>query len=132
MSITTDGVFNFIPDTDYTGLDSFEFVVSDGNGGMASAVVNLVVNPVNDAADVMNASGEVTEDTVFNGQLLAVDKDGDAITFESDDTRTPQHGTLVVSAEGSFSYVPDINFVGVDTFGSVSYTHLTLPTILLV
>ncbi len=29
---------------------------------------------------------------------------------------TPQHGTLTLNADGSFSYTPDANFNGTDSF----------------
>ncbi len=44
-----------------------------------------------------------------------VDPDGEALTAVSI-LDTPEHGTLVAFANGSFSYVPDAGFTGTDAF----------------
>ena len=42
--------FNYTPETGFTGNDSFNYTISDGNGGTATATVNITVNePIPDA-----------------------------------------------------------------------------------
>ncbi|MEM8749871.1 MAG: tandem-95 repeat protein [Pseudomonadota bacterium] len=47
--INVDGDVVFTPDADYFGPASFTYTIEDGNGGEATALVNINVNPVNDA-----------------------------------------------------------------------------------
>lgn len=51
-----------------------------------------------------------SEDQVLSGQLLAVDADGDALTYEV--TQLPFTGTLVAQPNGQFTYTPPLNFSG--------------------
>lgn len=57
--------------------------------------------------------------TLPAGGVLAndVDYDGDALSAEL--ALAPQHGTLVLSPEGAFSYVPEADFAGTDHWSYV-------------
>ena len=72
------------PNLDYNGPDAFTYQVSDGNGGTATATVNLTVNAVNDdpvAVDDAYATDEDTPLVVAAPGVLAndTDVDGDAL-----------------------------------------------------
>ena len=41
---------------------------------------------------------------------------------------TPAHGTVMLDADGSFTYTPDANFAGTDTFTYVATTGTAGPT----
>jgi VCBS repeat-containing protein len=60
------------------------------------------------------ASGN--EDTVITGNVLTNDTDTDADTLNSDLVSGPAHGSLTLNAGGSFSYTPDANWNGTDSF----------------
>ena len=51
--------------------------------------------------------------------VLANDSDADGEPFQITDHTTPGHGSVVLDAAGHFSYTPDADYVGSDTF---SYT----------
>ncbi|MGE4230547.1 MAG: tandem-95 repeat protein, partial [Dongiaceae bacterium] len=78
----------FTPAADYSGPASFTYTVSDGNGGTSTAMVNVTVNPVNDAP-VANADAVSTnEDTALTIPVATLlgndtDVDGDALTITS-------------------------------------------------
>ncbi len=40
----TDGTVTYTPDLNYCGPDSFVYKINDGNGGTATATVNVTVN----------------------------------------------------------------------------------------
>jgi len=46
---STSAEVTYTPDADFFGADSFIFQVDDGNGGFATALVNITIDPVNDA-----------------------------------------------------------------------------------
>ncbi|MEL4896890.1 Ig-like domain-containing protein, partial [Crocosphaera sp. Alani8] len=43
LTLNSDGSFSYTPDQDFTGVDSFSYTVSDGNGGTATADVSINV-----------------------------------------------------------------------------------------
>ena len=47
--INDDGTVTYTPNPDFNGTDSFEYTISDGNGGTDTATVTITVNEVNDA-----------------------------------------------------------------------------------
>jgi len=109
---------SYIPDTGFSGIDSFTYVVSDGNGGTAAATVTISVAAVNDPP-VAEGDGAVTDEGVpVTIPVLSndADPDGDRLTVES--VEAPEHG--VASSDGTdVIYMPEAGFSGVDTF---SYT----------
>ena len=124
------GAYTYTPNANFNGNDSFTFAVSDGNGGVVTATVNLTVNPVNDAPVASALTVNATEDQVFNGTLpAATDVDGDTVTYALNTGAA--NGTVTVNGNGSFIYVPNANFNGTDAFtytvsdgngGSSTYT----------
>jgi len=46
LVLNLDGSFTYSPDTDFSGIDSFIYIVSDGNGGTDTATVTITVNEV--------------------------------------------------------------------------------------
>ena len=43
-----DGTWTYTPDSTFNGVDSITYTVDDGNGGTATATLNLMINPVID------------------------------------------------------------------------------------
>jgi len=78
---------------------------------IAPAVAPANAPPVAQPGTVLTA-----EDHVFSGQLSATDRDGDALTFDVVEGGEPAHGAVSISSNGIFSYTPDSDFGGADTF----------------
>jgi VCBS repeat-containing protein len=112
--VNTDGTFDYTPDANFNGSDSFTYIVSDGNGGTDTETVTITVDPVNDdpVASAGMALGD--EDTMINGALVASDIDGDTLTFALDTDAS--NGAVVVQPNGIYTYTPDANFNGNDSF----------------
>ncbi|MCU0303437.1 MAG: Ig-like domain-containing protein [Thermoanaerobaculales bacterium] len=110
-----DGVFSYLPDPDFNGVDTFDVEVSDGELG-AAATVTINVLPVNDPPTAGDASWETAENTPLTATLPGADIDGDALTFSI--LSGPAHGAAVIddAATGIFTYTPNPGFVGVDGF----------------
>lgn len=104
----------YTPVANYHGADSFDYTVSDGNGGTATATVTVTVTPVNDApvavADVNNSViGAVSIPVIAND----TDADGDTLTLAA--VTQGAHGTTSISG-GSVLYTPATGYTGADTF----------------
>ncbi|MDX1432308.1 MAG: Ig-like domain-containing protein [Gammaproteobacteria bacterium] len=114
LIFNADGTFLYTPDPDFFGTDTFTYRVSDGELDSNVATVTLTVSPVNDLPVALDQGFSLDEDTVLEDMLSAVDVDGDVLTFTL--TTGPANGELVLLEDGSFTYAPDENFFGADSF----------------
>ncbi|HIF9451143.1 TPA: tandem-95 repeat protein, partial [Photobacterium damselae] len=114
VTINADGSWEYVPNPDFNGEDSFTVVVDDGNGGTDTITVTVNVTPVNDAPVGEDVSAETQEDTAVTGQLTAIDVDGDNLTFKPG--TNPENGSVTINADGSWEYVPNPDFNGEDSF----------------
>ncbi|MGP9546076.1 tandem-95 repeat protein, partial [Psychrobacter sp. AOP7-B1-25] len=98
----------------FNGSDGFTYTVSDGIETITKTA-DITVASVNDLPVSTDRIIAATEDTVATGQLeAATDVDGDDLTYTLDSDAN--NGTVVVNADGSYSYTPDANFHGEDSF----------------
>jgi VCBS repeat-containing protein len=119
LSLNSSGAFTYTPSLNYTGVDTFTYRASDGslNSGMATVTIN--VTPLNDAPVALNDAYTINEDTALMVTLPGIlandsDVDGDALTAAL--VANVTRGTLVFNPNGSFTYMPNTNYHGVDTF----------------
>ncbi len=114
--IAATGVFTYTPASNYFGLDSFTFVVSDGRGGTDTGTISLTIYPLNDNPVALAQSLFVDQNSVLNGTLTATDVDGDTLTYGI--ALAPVHGVITSynTATGAFSYTPTTGFLGSDSF----------------
>lgn len=114
--LNPNGTFTYTPDIGYTGTDSFSFKVNDGTVDSAEATVSVVVGTAANTDPIANpAIINTTLNNAVNGTLTGSDVDGDPLTFAIGNT-TPAHGTVVINPDGTFTYTPDVGFVGNDVF----------------
>jgi large repetitive protein len=114
LALSPDGTFSYTPDPLYVGPDSFTYQPDDGLALGDAATVSLDVANVPPLA-VDDALAAV-HDRTLHGSVLDndADPDGDALTAAL--VAGPAHGTLSLSADGSFDYTPDFHYVGGDAF----------------
>ena len=83
LTLHSDGSFEYTPNVNFTGTDSFVYEVQDDNGRSDTATVTIEVEPVNDEPVVSGPviSSAVESDAEFTVDLLAgaSDPDGDTI-----------------------------------------------------
>ena len=79
-------------------------------------MLTFLVNAVNDAPTTADQALAGAEDAPISGNLLngAADVEGDAL--QAAIVAGPQHGSLLLNGDGSFTYTPDANYNGVDGF----------------
>ena len=138
VHVAADGSLGFVPDANYTGPVSFDYVVADADGDRGTATVSIEVTPVNDVPvptdpndgrepgepgyvsgqnfDPATGNYAVTtpEGTPVNGQVSGADPDGDTLTFGKGSD--PSHGTVIVHPDGTYTYTPGADFKGGDSF----------------
>ncbi|MGG3570689.1 cadherin-like domain-containing protein, partial [Priestia megaterium] len=113
-AVNVNGTFSYQPNLNFNGSDQFTVLVSDGQGGTAVSTVTINVIPVNDPPITSNVSFIIAEDSTLINQIVAVDPDGNPLTFSLQ--TAPGNGVAVVNADGTFSYQPNLNFNGTDQF----------------
>ena len=117
--MNVDGSFTYTPHANYHGADSFSYKLSDGTSESNVATVSLTVNPVNDFPTANNDSYTVAEDSVLTVAapgVLANDSDVDGDSLTATLVTSTTHGSLAFNADGSFTYTPQANYNGSDSF----------------
>ena len=112
--VNTDGTYTYTPNPDFNGTDSFTFTASDGTIGSNTATVTLTVAAVNDAPVAQNGSASGNEDTPITGTLVATDVESLTLTYALG--AQAANGTVVVNTDGTYTYTPNLNFNGTDSF----------------
>ena len=122
LTLVADGSFEYVGSANMQGTDSFQYRIFDAQGAEAIASVTINALDQNSPPTAANDSYSVDEDTTLvvdaSQGLLANDTDPNNDTFIIDDTYliSPAHGQLQLATDGSFSYIPDSNYYGIDEF----------------
>ena len=104
---------SYVPNANFNGTDSFDFVANDGTVDSPLARVTITATPVNDPPVANALSVSTLEDTAVNVMLSGTDIENDELTFFV--TRLPAHGSLSGGAP-DIVYTPNANFNGDDSF----------------
>lgn len=126
VSIDQTGGLVYTPPPNYSGPDAFGFLVRDSDGAGTGAIVELVVEPVNDApvaADdrytLQSGQSRVLTLQLEAGELLANDRDPDGDGLElADVVAVSARGVKVVwdPAKGALSYATAQQTAAQDSF----------------
>ena len=126
LTVETDGSYDYDPNGAFSSLaggetdsDSFTYTAGDGNGGTDQAAVTLTIEGLNGAPVAADDSFSTYEDstlTVGAPGVLGNDDDPDGDPLTSTVGAAPSNGTLTLSNDGSFEYVPAPGFTGTDSF----------------
>jgi len=110
--------FVYTPDHNFWGQDKIVYEVSDGSGLTATSIVFFNINPVNDnpLTDGDNYTGDQDAQITGNVIINDTDVDGDFLNVIAGTYTTFQGGSVVLSANGDFTYTPVAGFFGVDNF----------------
>ena len=117
LTLNADGSFTYTPNANYFGADSFTYQATDGLFASNITSVSLTVSglppvAVNDSFSTnVNAPLNVTASGV-----LANDSDPQALSLSAVLVSGPTNGSLMLNADGSFSYTPNANYFGADSF----------------
>jgi len=119
VTLDSNGGFTYTPNTNFNGTDSFTYMANDGSASSNVATVTITVGAINDPPTASNDSYSTNEDTPLTVTPPGVlgndsDPDGDQLAAALDSG--PRNGTLTLKPDGSFSYEPNLNFNGTDSF----------------
>jgi Tol biopolymer transport system component len=114
------GALTYTPSLNFAGSDTFQYTVGDGGGGTDTAAVAVTVTPVDDApagaADWYATSPDVALEVGAAAGVLANDADPEGSPLSAAGPTLPEHGTLSLATDGSFTYTPEAGFTGFDAF----------------
>ena len=118
-SASTNGTtVTYIPDQDFDGEDIFTYTISDGNL-FGTATITITIIPINDPPDAAADSYSTLQNqtlSVTAPGVLDNDTDVEGTTLTAIKETDPLSGTLILSSNGAFSYIPNSGFTGTDTF----------------
>src|SRR5262249_5159526 len=116
LALNTDGTFTYTPDSNFNGSDTFTYLVTDSAAGESSIqTVSITVDPVTDLAGA-DDSFTTNEDVVLSGNVGTNDSTTSGATLCFASLHDPPPISLALNTDGTFTYTPDSNFNGSDTF----------------
>ena len=113
---SNNGNFTYTPFSNYSGLDSFSYRLCDANGDCRSAYAVITINSVNYLPVALDNTFYTDKNVTLNSEVASND------TQSPDGGNTwslilgPTNGNLTFNNDGSFDYVPNLDFIGADTF----------------
>ncbi|WP_246578909.1 Ig-like domain-containing protein [Cohnella xylanilytica] len=120
VTVNPDGTWTYVPEPGYVGPDSFTVIVDDGKGGMIPSTITVDVTdpgppiPPNQPPTVPNYNEATPNNASKTGTVVGMDPEGDSLTYTKGSD--PQHGTVTVDPDGTWTYVPEPGYVGPDSF----------------
>ena len=111
----TEPNLTYTPNPNYNGPDSFTFTANDGTADSDPATVTITVTAVNDkpiCAGPYASSG--AEEAGQGGTLSCTDIDSSLLTYAR--IGDPSSGSATVAANGDWTYTPNPNYNGPDSF----------------
>lgn len=111
ISLGADGQLTYTPTADFNGTPSFNYTISDGNGGSSTATVNLTVAAV---ADIVGDTAATNQNTAVTTAVLANDN------FEGSPNVTAvtqgANGSVTINLDNTVTYTPNSGFTGADSY----------------
>ncbi|OED35410.1 hypothetical protein AB833_29690 [Chromatiales bacterium (ex Bugula neritina AB1)] len=116
VSINGDGTITYTPATNFSGVDPFEYTITDGNSGTDTATVVVQVALVNSAPEAVADNLALDEGNSATVNVLAndLDNDGDPLSIES--VSEAANGVVEILSSSEVRYTPNEEFTGSDSF----------------
>lgn len=106
--VLSDGSYTYTPPERFSGDDSFSYTIQDANGNTSTSNVSIVILPL-----AINDKGTTVANSPLHGfSVFANDPTLGVLT----EYTQPQHGTVEMLLDGTYTYTPFRDFSGIDTF----------------
>jgi hypothetical protein len=109
----TGGSFEYVPDYNTFGTDSFEYTVTDSDGYTDVATVTIDVAEVYYPPIATDMSVSTTSTESVSASFNASDRDSSSLSYSI--TSDPTDGSVALTGD-TFSYYPDTGYTGADSF----------------
>jgi hypothetical protein len=119
LELEPDGSFRYTPEDGFEGEDAFTYKADDGSAESSEATVTITVTSIDYApvaADDSYTTGQLETLEVPPPGLLENDADANGEDLSAELVAGPAHGSLTLNEDGSFTYQPDPDYVGADSF----------------
>ncbi|MDK1286728.1 Ig-like domain-containing protein [Pseudoalteromonas umbrosa] len=121
LTLNSDGSFIYVPNSDFIGEDSFIYRVrsNDGEVQLAEVFISVQDSVTSTAPVAVNDMFETSEDfilSVSSPGVLENDTDQALDSVSIGIETTTMSGTLELTEQGGFRYIPNADFSGQDFF----------------
>lgn len=118
-----NATLRYTPDTDFSGIDTFQYTITDGGFGTNTALVTIDVAekqpPVANTLSIKVEPNSVDNIIVPQSNDRS-DPPGEVLTLISVENPTPQGGTVTIDgANNRALYTPPVDYLGPDSFAYV-------------
>ncbi|MGQ8338419.1 Calx-beta domain-containing protein [Sunxiuqinia sp. A32] len=116
--MNANGSFTYSPDTDYSGEDQFEYEACNSANSCDQATVTITIIVENQAPVAADDEYILNINETLNVSVIANDSDpdGDQIQISTTAVTEPINGQLTINPDGTISYLPNVDFLGTDSF----------------
>lgn len=114
VTLNTNGSYTYVANNNASGTDSFSFRVNDGSLDSNVATISVSFNSSNQPPVANNLTVNGQEDTPISSSVSGTDPENSTLTFSV--VTAPASGNVVLNLNGTFTYTPNLNFNGTDSF----------------
>lgn len=117
--VSDDDCIAYSPNANFVGNDQMSVSVCSEAGNCTTINIAIVVSPENDIPQAQDDNAETLVGQAITIGVLTNDIELDGETLTVIQVGTPANGTVSINPDGTVTYIPNPDFVGIDTF---SYT----------
>jgi large repetitive protein len=130
LILNPDGSFIYVPTIAFVGKDSFSYDLSGpdvDSRRVGTVVVSVGIPTAVDDAYFVEKNGQLA---ITQNGVLTNDRNpnGKPISTSVVSDKGPSHGSLVLGSDGAFTYTPNTNYSGTDSFTYQATDGLAITT----
>ncbi|MWW26067.1 Ig-like domain-containing protein, partial [Algibacter lectus] len=118
VTVAPNGDFTYTPNPGFAGTDMFTYTICDDNAEQAcdTATVYITVGGIENTTDAIADINNTFVGQPVTGNVLTNDEDFEGDNQSVTANTQPTNGSVVVNSDGTYTYTPNPDFTGEDTF----------------